>query len=391
MKKIVVIDKIIEGGAILLYAQLLMKALNVRSKDYNFIFTNTSSSDEINKKNKPLIIYLKKYASPLYRLMVNLYTSIKSKAYIRYLEKLDDTHIILIPYIIQEESKLLDNLYQVISKKKFILVVHDLHAYHYPLDWKDKTRESVYNRYTLLSKFASRIIVHNNFTKNDVFEKLNYPLDKVFMVKLPPFLNNESGKLERNELNEIFNIHNIKYGIWASSSTSSHKNHENLLKAWKIIIDKGYNIKLICTGHKTPRWDVISILINDLELSNYIFFTGLITNNEVSSLIKNASFSICPTLFAGGGPVPAAESIIMNVPLLISNIQECQELLDNNLNGAYFFDPHSPIDIANQIINVLENTEMALEKAAITKANYLESRTWEKSAKDYLEVFKGCN
>ncbi len=39
-----------------------------------------------------------------------------------------------------------------------------------------------------------------------------------------------------------------RMGLWASSSTYSHKNHERLLHAWRILVDRNHPLQLVCTG-----------------------------------------------------------------------------------------------------------------------------------------------
>jgi glycosyltransferase involved in cell wall biosynthesis len=387
MKKFLIIDQIIEGGAIKLYAQLLSKAIKRNLRDNELNFQNQIIFDDIKPKKSFLRELLFKI-KPVYNFLKKFYTNYRIYKFTKEIEKLDNSTILVVPYIIQNSNKYLDKMYEAISKKILVLVIHDLHIYHYPEQWDSSIKESVYKRYNLLVNKAKKIIVHNNFTKNDVCEKLNVSSKKINVVKLPPFLDATSVTIDRTKLNSKFPIENIEYGIWASSSTSLHKNHERLIKAWRVIIDRGFEIKLIFTGHTSPRWEEISELINMLDLENYIFFTGVVTNSEVSSLISNAKFSICPTLFAGGGPVPAAESIVMGVPLLISDIQECRELLDDRKDNAYFFDPLDENDIANSIIELLTDYENAVKKAKMAQETYLQSRNWDKSSLEYIRLIK---
>ena len=326
MNNFLIIDEIIEGGAIKLYSQLLIKGIKKNLNYQNLFFLNNTLNEDIKPQNYNFFKKLIFNNKTIYNLLKRRYLNFRIEKYTNKILNLDDSTILIIPYIIQDCNIKLDKLYEAISKKKVILVIHDLHIYHFPEQWDNTIRESVYYRYNLLVNQSKGIIVHNNFTKDDVCKKFEIESNFVDVIKLPPFLDPNTSTISREELNSKFDIGNSEYGIWASSSTAPHKNHERLIIAWKIIVDKGYKLKLILTGHTSPRWEIISKLIDDLNLKDYIIFTGVVTNAEASSLIANAKFSICPTLFAGGGPVPAAESIIMGVPLLISNIQECREL-----------------------------------------------------------------
>ena len=378
--KVYFLNDIIEGGAILDYTNKIIEALSKLFENReNILLNNTSNNAEtIRKKNIPFKALLKK--------ILNFYLQKKKKIIVEKiiskLKILSDKTLFVLPYIIQNDKGILDRYYFEISKMKFILVIHDLHAFHFPKSHDSLDLKNIYFRYNYLANSAKLIIVHNEFTKNDVIDKLGINPQKIQVVHLPPFQNYKSNL----EIELPSYACSNEYAIWASSSTSYHKNHETLFYAWKKLIEDGYKLKLICTGSKNPRWDKISNLIQELGLSEYVYFTGLIKREEVSKLIQSAKLSICPTLFEGGGPEPAMESIIYETPLALSNIPQCLELVSNNQNNAFFFDPHDHIDMKNSVIKILNNYKKAKVKAENTKKIYEKERSWDKSANAYFKI-----
>jgi glycosyltransferase involved in cell wall biosynthesis len=378
--KVYFLNDIIEGGAILDYTNKIIEALYklFESSENVLLNPNSKNVETIRKKNIPFKDLIKK--------ILNFHIQKRKKKEVEKiifkLKNLSNKTLFVLPYIIQNDKGILDRYYSEISKMTFILVIHDLHAFHFPESHDKLDLRNIYFRYNDLAKNAKLIIVHNQFTKNDVIDKLGINAQKIQVIHLPPFQNYKSNLQIPLPSFALKN----EYAIWASSSTSYHKNHENLFYAWKKLIEDGYKLKLICTGSKNPRWDEISNLIQELGLSEYVHFTGLIKREEVSKLIENAKLSICPTLFEGGGPEPAMESIIYETPLALSNIPQCLELVSNNQSNAYFFNPYDHLDMKNAVVNILNNYTEAKVKAKNTKNLYEKERSWEKSANAYFQI-----
>jgi glycosyltransferase involved in cell wall biosynthesis len=379
MKNIYIVNNVSEGGAIKSYTNLLINSL----KEFK-----SNEIKIINKQNNFYQIRFIKFLNKIYESITNkyfykYYVKVKTK----FITNLDKEIILIVPYVIQNQFKELDYFYEEISKKKFILVIHDLHIFHFPDKWKMETVKHVRDRYIKLLSRASKVVVHNEFTKEDVSTKFHFDGNKIYKIWLPPFLDLKP-TTKINQISSSYDFAKNEYAIWPSSSTAFHKNHSNLLKAWANLIQKGIRLNLVCTGNKTPRWEEISQIINELHLEKNIFFTGVIPDIDLSQLIENAKFTICPTLFEGGGPVPAAESIMLKTPVLLSNIMQCKELMNNKLNNNYFFDPLDPHDISNKVESLLENYDVAEIYFQNFSKYYKESRTWENSADEYFNVLK---
>ncbi|MEZ4879119.1 MAG: glycosyltransferase [Chitinophagales bacterium] len=74
----------------------------------------------------------------------------------------------------------------------------------------------------------------------------------------------------------------------------SHKNHYNLLLAFKVII-KYPNLKLILTGSNKGNKAYIINLINHLDLSQKVIDLGFISREELKWLYLNSFGLVMPT------------------------------------------------------------------------------------------------
>jgi glycosyltransferase involved in cell wall biosynthesis len=293
--------------------------------------------------------------------------------------------IIVLPHVVINDGGKLDSYYAAIADRPFVWVIHDLHAFHFPDQWQESDVQLMRERFKFLAKRASRVIVHNEFTAADVSERLGIDRDRISIVLLPSFFSEEawdsSNELDQKRLAE--NGITKPYALWASSSTYSHKNHERLLQAWKLLVDRGCPVQLVCTGSKGPRWNQVQSCIQELNLDGHVRFTDTIGDAALATVLRNAHLAICPTLFEGGGPGPAAEAMMAGVPLTASDIPQCRQLFNMRTDLCTFFDPLDPEAIASAVEEIVLDYDTAKERANFARSTYAQMRTWEGAAQQY--------
>ncbi|ADV85015.1 glycosyltransferase [Terriglobus saanensis] len=293
--------------------------------------------------------------------------------------------IAIVPHVVIHDEGRLDDYYAAIAERPFVLVIHDLHALHFPQEWKPRDVETLKSRFALLGKAAKQIIVHNEFTADDVVDKLGIERDRITVVLLPAFFDEvsfraspeaDAARLEKLDIRK-------PYALWASSSTFVHKNHPRLTKAWRLLADRGHTLQLVCTGTRAPHWNEVEDLIQTENLESLVRFTGVIDDAALAAVMRNAHLAVCPTLFEGGGPGPAAEAALAGIPLTLSSIPQCRELFNLRTDLCTFFDPYDPKSIADAVEDLFLNYEEAKDRAALAKEQYPRLRTQQSAAERY--------
>ncbi len=300
--------------------------------------------------------------------------------------------IAVIPHVAIHDDGELDEYYAALAERTFVLVIHDLHALHYPDQWRPRDVERMKQRLEFLSARASQIIVHNEFTAQDVVEKLGVERQRIVVVLLPAFFSEAAFSGSSDKDMTVLAKLGIKkpYALWASSSTFAHKNHLNLLRAWRILRDRGCKLQLVCTGSKEPRWDDVEASIRGEQLGSSVCFTGIVTDAELAAILRNTHLAICPTLFEGGGPGPAAEAVMAGIPLTLSNIPQCQELFNRRTDLCTFFNPYDPTAIADAVQAIVNHYPLAQQRAAYAREQYATMRTQKSAADQYWEAVENA-
>jgi glycosyltransferase involved in cell wall biosynthesis len=135
-----------------------------------------------------------------------------------------------------------------------------------------------------------------------------------------------------------------------------HKNQIAIIEAAKILKDKGIAVKIIFTGkehdYRNPDYTTdLKQKVSEYGLENEIVFLGFIDRIDQLILMKNAQAIIQPSLFEGWSTV-IEDAKALNQTLIVSNIPVHQEQLGGK---GYYFSPNNYNELANRIVEVMEN------------------------------------
>jgi glycosyltransferase involved in cell wall biosynthesis len=333
--------------------------------------------------------FVKSLLRPIYRHFVKPIFYPQAQHWREKWKSISKDVICLLPNVACIDQCELDDYYYALAEHPLVWVVHDLHPMHFPEQWGRHAAEAFRRRCVLLASASKRIIVHNQYTKRDVMARLGVDPRHVIVAKLPSIL----PVVDRSSMpsaDVTFRKYGIKqpYALWASSNTFAHKNHERLLKAWRLMRDNGHKLQLVCTGWRGPRWKYLLKMIGELGLEEMVIFTGDIPREDLYLILENARLAVCPTLFEGGGSGPAAEAIMEGIPLACSNIPQTREQFDSRDDLCSWFDPMNENAIYKEVEHIMNNYQNALERAMYAKRTYPEMRSWDKVAELYWKAIE---
>ncbi len=161
------------------------------------------------------------------------------------------------------------------------------------------------------------------------------------------------------------------------------KNVQGILKAYDFISSK-IEQNLLIVGSDENEFKKEIHLANLKESTvNKIIFKKNITEDEKCRLMRNASLFLYVSLYEGFG-LPPVEAMACGCPVIASNNSSLPEVCGD---AAYYVNPYNHSEIADGILNVLNNT--ALRNEMINKGikNSL-LFNWSFSAKEHLRVIE---
>lgn len=260
---------------------------------------------------------------------------------------------------------------------------------HWIADFQEHFAPEFFSDDTVKARIANQHLIQASteqliLSSNDALQhfKLFYPNHSV-KVSVMPFAvtHPDFTQLDIHLLLKKFDLP-ARYFI-CPNQFWKHKNQIIVLKAVKLLKDKGINLTVAFTGntedYRNPDYFMqLKAYLAENNLGEQINFLGFIDRAEQLQLMNNSAAIIQPSLFEGWSTV-VEDAKAMNKFLLVSGINVHREQLSDS--AAEFFDPLNAADLANAMEKTyLQNTPPSL---------YLKN-TYEKNvhafAANFLEI-----
>jgi glycosyltransferase involved in cell wall biosynthesis len=140
-----------------------------------------------------------------------------------------------------------------------------------------------------------------------------------------------------------------------------HKNHINLLRALRLLVDAGFDVPvLVLVGSDKGNRTFVERCAVDLGISQKVQFLGFVGAEELVALYKHARALVYPS-FSGPENLPPLEAFALGCPAIVSNYRGAEEQLGD---AAVLFDPANPTAIADAIRRVLSDEALRNELVA---------------------------
>lgn len=222
--------------------------------------------------------------------------------------------------------------------------IADFQEHYLPHFFTQDLLESRRKHQEFLASGKHRLVLSSKDALND-FERF-YPRHQCevsilnFAVTHPDF--------EKLNLNELLKYYKIKQPYFFSSNQFwAHKNHIIVLKAAKILKEKGLDFTIAFSGKESDSrnpdyFKGIKDFVVQNHLQNNIHFLGFMDRTHQLKLMKNAVAAIQPSLFEGWSTV-VEDAKAMEQFIIVSDLKVHREQLSSN---ADFFDPNNELQLA---------------------------------------------
>ena len=152
---------------------------------------------------------------------------------------------------------------------------------------------------------------------------------------------------------------------------------EYLIRAFKIVIVKGFDCKLLIVGSGSLKEKLISIT-KRLQLSKLVTFTGRINNDDVVNYLHKMDIFVMPSLSESFG-VAAIEASSCSIPVIASNIGGLPEVVIDGKTG-YLVPPRDAESIAEKIIKLIEEPSLRQRLGKGGRKFVVDNYEWESCA-----------
>jgi glycosyltransferase involved in cell wall biosynthesis len=217
-----------------------------------------------------------------------------------------------------------------------------------------------------------------------VIDSYGLPPDKVVVVPLAP--PTERFPLpSANEADEILRRLGVADApfIFYPAQTWPHKNHAALLKAIRLLADRGHRIRAVFSGRRNAHHVSLVKLAKALSVDDQVDWVGHVSNPQLMALYRTARAVVVPTLFEAAS-APIWEAFLSGVPVACSNVTSLPEQVGD---AALVFDPHDISAMADAIERVWSDEDLRAELIRRGRAN-VGRLSWTRTARHFRALYR---
>ncbi len=277
-----------------------------------------------------------------------------------------------IPYIIQTNGDL-----SILDKNIMKLNLVDR--------FKNKLK-IIFDRFygNIILKNASKLIAVTDF------ERIQYEffdVDKKNIIVLPNGLNiSEFENLpDQNEFRKKFEINKDDKIILYLGRINMIKGLGFLLKTFNEIIIKNKNCKLVIAGPDDGYLSNLQDLINELNLLNYVLFTGLVVGTEKLRTFVDADILVYPSKYEIFGLVPF-EAIMCGTPAIVTDTCGCGEMV-KKANCGYVVNYGNNFELKTKICDLIAHPDIGEKMVENGKRYIINNLDWQIIAKNLVNIY----
>jgi glycosyltransferase involved in cell wall biosynthesis len=326
---------------------------------------NIEYNKEIKLSDNHTIIYKKYYGYPHFTFSITTFFWL--------LKELKNFDLIVLqgiwnfPFIIA-------SIFSRLHKKKYILFPHgQLYSETFYLKSSGVKKIFYYLFIKTMLKNATYIIFTTFDEQSKVGDFLNIPLKSLIIPNVV--------KKSDFELLEKSSYFKTKYGISENTKLLLHfgriskkKGLEFTILALKKLLDCGYDVKLLVVGGDEEGYKKhIDSLILKLDLSNVVYFTGLLDRVSSKMALNECDIFILPSYSENFG-ISVAEAMLCGLPVIISDrVGISFEINENNAGIVIDFNNIQyslPKAIENLLLNVSFRKEIGENGKQFAINNY---------------------
>ena len=278
----------------------------------------------------------------------------------------------------------------IFYKGKFVVTIHDLILLHYPTRRASTLSPLIY----LLKKLAyhtvikhainksKMIIAVSNHTKNDIRKYFGISEKKIRTTYEAVGIIGAQPDLPTKNVLEKYGI--MKPYLLYVGNAYPHKNLERLVLVFREFSKKHPHLNLVFVGKEDYFYKTLKKFVQENRVKRVIF-ADYIPDCDMPIVYREALLYIFPSLYEGFG-LPPLEAMARGLPVASSNASCLPEILGD---AAVYFDPEGMAQMSETIERAIADGE--LRKELITKGReQIKKYSWEKMARETLEVYKNC-
>jgi glycosyltransferase involved in cell wall biosynthesis len=161
-----------------------------------------------------------------------------------------------------------------------------------------------------------------------------------------------------------------------------HKDHETLVRAFRIVREKRRDLRLVLTGCELDVMDRLRPIFESLDEARAVRHLGYVDRRDTVGLHAAASVMVFPSRFEGFG-LPLLEAMACGTPIVCSPVASIPEVAGE---AALYVEPGEPPALAGAVLRLLED-EILRERLVEAGRERMRRFSFTETARHTLAVF----
>lgn len=275
----------------------------------------------------------------------------------------------------------------IFSAVPYLVTIHDLILLEDPKSARSTTRGAIVHGFkyagfrTVLESAIHRsqhILAVSDYTKESILRHFGIKSEKISVVP-----NGVNPMIETREVSLLALGVYEPYFLYVGNAYP-HKNLEMLLHTFVRFAENHPYTQLVIAGRRDIFSRRLEREAKEIGIqSGSLRFIDLPSDQELSELYRHASLFIFPSKIEGFG-IPPLEAMSYGTPVAAANTSSLPEILKD---GARWFDPDDTEELEAIMVQAADRPE-ELESLKIRGRQIAGTYTWQKSAKETLEIYQ---
>ncbi|RMA58562.1 glycosyltransferase family 4 protein [Ulvibacter antarcticus] len=255
----------------------------------------------------------------------------------------------------------------------YLLTVHDI---HFVTEGTPMLRQTLKTKFSEKLRRANAIVYISEFAKKDTHEHFDVP-------DIPEYVIYNGNTITDINIPKDYKpeITTDRPYLFSIGDFSERKNFLSLVEMMQFLPD----YDLILAGDNNSLYaDKLTAFVKNNGLKNRVFQTGKIKDLEKQFYLQHCTAFVFPSHREGFG-IPPIEAMRFGKPVFISNNTSLPEIGGEH---SFYWDHYEPQYMADTLklgMARFRNAQDFYEKWYVDRAK---SFSWEKTAKEYLEVYR---
>ncbi|MFC1942404.1 glycosyltransferase [Chloroflexota bacterium] len=235
-----------------------------------------------------------------------------------------------------------------------------------------------------LLKHASRVVAETGLGINE-YKAYGVNEDRITLIP-PPFAIDRFSQLPpRGLFREKYNIKEEKVVLFLGR-INWIKGIDFLIESFSELAESRSDVMLAIVGPDDGYKPTLDKLIDRLNLTDRVLFTGFLDGVEKLSAFVDADVMVQTSLYEQGAWAPF-ESVLCNTPIIVSSNSGAGEDV-KRIDAGYLVEYGDKQDLAVRIQYVLDNQSEAKEKTLVAREYIKTNMSFEKGIENYEKLYQ---